>query len=418
MRSIHCVGHSIAVRFGVLAFAIGVPASALAAPSLDLSRTTILFGRIAFQVDHVQPFFIANVGDAPLNLSGLTLGGANPADFRLGGTCAVPSVLAPGDRCRVDVTANLQPPNLSGNRFANVTVQTDSALGPNLVGLNAQGAADATHGAYADPPWIDFGYQAVGTMAAPQVLSFISPEGGTLVLHFDSVALVDPAASDFTMTSNCVVGNTYQNGGGCSATIGFTPSVGGPRSAEIEFQGHPTGLAPGFVTFRFSVTGYGGAVAPVTVVEYYNQVLDHYFITWIADEQANLDAGKTPTKWDRTGYSFRAYVSAQAGTSPVCRYYLPPAFGDSHFFGRGTAECNATGAAHPGFILESSEIMDVFLPVAGNCPSGTTPIYRVFSNRADANHRYMTDRGVRDQMVAKGWLAEGDGPDLVVMCAP
>ena len=36
----------------------------------------------------------------------------------------------------------------------------------------------------------------------------------------------------------------------------------------------------------------------------------------------------------------------------------------------------------------------------------------------DANHRYMTDRTVRDQMVAKGWLAEGDGPDLVVMCAP
>jgi hypothetical protein len=28
----------------------------------------------------------------------------------------------------------------------------------------------------------------------------------------------------------------------------------------------------------------------------------------------------------------------------------------------------------------------------------------------------MTDRAVRDQMVARGWLAEGDGPDLVVMC--
>ena len=27
-------------------------------------------------------------------------------------------------------------------------------------------------------------------------------------------------------------------------------------------------------------------------------------------------------------------------------------------------------------------------------------------------------RALRDAMVAKGWLAEGDGPDLVVMCAP
>jgi hypothetical protein len=42
----------------------------------------------------------------------------------------------------------------------------------------------------------------------------------------------------------------------------------------------------------------------------------------------------------------------------------------------------------------------------------------VFSNRPDANHRYLTDKAVRDRMVAKEWLAEGDGPDLVVMCAP
>jgi hypothetical protein len=42
----------------------------------------------------------------------------------------------------------------------------------------------------------------------------------------------------------------------------------------------------------------------------------------------------------------------------------------------------------------------------------------VFDNRRDANHRSMTDRTLRDQMVASGWLAEGDGPDLMVMCAP
>jgi len=30
----------------------------------------------------------------------------------------------------------------------------------------------------------------------------------------------------------------------------------------------------------------------------------------------------------------------------------------------------------------------------------------------------MTDKAIRDQMVANGWLAEGDGPNLVVMCSP
>ena len=35
-----------------------------------------------------------------------------------------------------------------------------------------------------------------------------------------------------------------------------------------------------------------------------------------------------------------------------------------------------------------------------------------------AHHRYTTDKSVRDRMVAKGWVPEGDGANLVAMCAP
>ena len=62
--------------------------------------------------------------------------------------------------------------------------------------------------------------------------------------------------------------------------------------------------------------------------------------------------------------------------------------------------------------------MQMFLPALGVCPANTVQVYRVFSNRPDANHRYMTDPTVRDAMVGHGWVAEGDGPDLVVMCSP
>lgn len=160
------------------------------------------------------------------------------------------------------------------------------------------------------------------------------------------------------------------------------------------------------------------ALATSEVVEYYHAGLDHYFITGLASEVAALDAGTQIRGWTRTGRTFKAYAAAEAGSSPVCRYYLPPAFGDSHFYGRGTAECNATGQQHPGFVLESSAFMHMRLPDSGACAPGTIPVYRVFSNRADANHRYMTDRALRDQMVAAGWVAEGDGFDRVVMCAP
>lgn len=157
-------------------------------------------------------------------------------------------------------------------------------------------------------------------------------------------------------------------------------------------------------------------VTPVSVVEFYNASLDHYFITWLTDEIAKLDAGVVIKGWARTGETFEAYPLAVAGASSVCRFYIPPALGDSHFFGRGAAECAATGQKNPSFVLEDPAFMQLFLPDAGVCPSNTTPIYRVFSNRTDANHRYMTKKSIRDQMVAKGWIAEGDGPDLVVMC--
>ena len=153
-------------------------------------------------------------------------------------------------------------------------------------------------------------------------------------------------------------------------------------------------------------------------VEFYNASLDHYFLTHIANEIALLDAGVTIKGWVRTGQSFNVYTAGQAGSSPVCRFYIPPGKGDSHFYGRGTAECAATGAANPTFVNEDPQFFHVVLPAAGVCPAGTRSVYRVFSNRLDANHRYMVDRAVRDTMVGKGWLAEGDGPDLVVMCSP
>ncbi len=166
-----------------------------------------------------------------------------------------------------------------------------------------------------------------------------------------------------------------------------------------------------------TITGGVPVPTPVTVVEFYNAALDHYFITYVADEIAKLDNG-TFKGWARTGLSFNAWASTQSGTSAVCRIYIPPGKGDGHFFGRDTNECDGTMAKNPTFILESSTFLYLYPPTLGNCATGQVPVYRVFSNRADANHRYTTSRTVRDQMVAKGWLAEGDGADTVVMCAP
>jgi hypothetical protein len=60
--------------------------------------------------------------------------------------------------------------------------------------------------------------------------------------------------------------------------------------------------------------------------------------------------------------------------------------------------------------------MDLPDPVSGVCPSGGVPVYRLWNNRIDSNHRYTTRAAIRDQMVAKGYVAEGYGPDSVALC--
>lgn len=160
------------------------------------------------------------------------------------------------------------------------------------------------------------------------------------------------------------------------------------------------------------------AAQPVDVIEYYHAGFDHYFVTSLQADINALDSGQL-AGWARTGASFKAYATPTAGASPVCRYYIPPAQGNSHFYSASPAECAQVSALFPTFIEESPDVMYMRLPepATGACAAGGLPVYRVWSNRADSNHRYTTDAKVRDRMVAKGWVAEGYGPDAVIMCA-
>ena len=392
------------------------PFAAVAASQAHFSRASVAFGFVSQGFPSpTQPVFVTNTGDAALAISTLAIGGNQPGDFSVAptGTCGPPASLAPGERCRIDLVMR---PFSARNRAvsATLTVQTDGTPASSDIELNGTVDPVLTGAIFVPTPsYLDFPAQPTGTVAGP--LSLAITDAVSLTFTIEQFGLVGGDAADFSLSSDCHIGQALARNQTCTAMVTFAPQASGPRSTELVAQFGFSGVSS---AYHYSVTGVGGGAAvPVNVVEYYNAVLDHYFITWVAAEQANLDAGNTPTRWTRTGYSFRAYTAAQAGTSPVCRYYIPPPYGDSHFFGRGTAECDATGIAHPQFTLESSTFMHIFLPVGGACAPGTTPVYRVFSNRPDANHRYMTDRAVRDQMVARGWLAEGDGADLVVMCA-
>jgi len=259
------------------------------------------------------------------------------------------------------------------------------------------------------PKSLDLGRVAVGTQSVPQAFTVFND--GTSGL---AIATVGITAGDVRRNGgSCIPGTVVPPGGKCDVVLTATPASPGARDAVVSMA-----TSDGDYAVPVRLTGVAGGPSTIDAVEYYNAGLDHYFISWVGNEIAILDAGVRSHGWARTGEVIPTYPSGQAGASPLCRYYIPPDKGNSHFYGRGSVECERTGQANPSFVLEDPAFMSMVLPTAGVCPSGTRNVYRVFSDRADANHRYTTSLAIRDVMVARGWLAEGDGPDRVVMCAP
>lgn len=161
-----------------------------------------------------------------------------------------------------------------------------------------------------------------------------------------------------------------------------------------------------------------GAVK-MPAVEFHHAGFDHYFMTANPDEIAKLDAG-TIGGWMRTGAAFNVWVGDQPGTNPVCRFFST-AFDpkSSHFYTPFQGECVLVQRS--GTWQYEDRVFNMAVPdIAGNCPAGTLPVYRLYNQGMGAapNHRYTTSLDTRAAMIAIGWVPEGYGPNAVEMCSP
>jgi len=168
---------------------------------------------------------------------------------------------------------------------------------------------------------------------------------------------------------------------------------------------------------------------PVDVVEFYDAQLDHYFMTASPSDINILDSGVI-SGWARTGQTFQGFLtqaSGGLGVNPVCRFYIPPEHGNSHFFSVLASDCAAlvAAAADPthypdfsGYVEESTTAFFIAVPdAAGNCPIGKMPVFRLWNQRVDSNHRYTTDVRTVEDMQARNYVLEGSAPGHAVMCA-
>ena len=256
----------------------------------------------------------------------------------------------------------------------------------------------------------------------------ISPDGRQLYSlngASPSVTVVDTATMTIVKNIPLDVGNVGT--AGPQGGIAITPN-GKTIYVTNGALGTVSVIDTGTLAVTLTIGGFGradssgnfmGPAERSEAVEYYNATLDHYFVTALYTEIYALDNGAV-AGWSRTGQTFPVYGAQNRGGSPVCRYYIPPAYGDSHFYSASPAECAEVRAKFPTFVLEASDVFYIDLPdsITGSCPPGDAPVYRMWNKRADSNHRYTTSVAVRDSMLGKGYIPEGYGPDATSMCAP
>ncbi|MEO8133516.1 MAG: hypothetical protein ABI831_06045 [Betaproteobacteria bacterium] len=163
----------------------------------------------------------------------------------------------------------------------------------------------------------------------------------------------------------------------------------------------------------------------VTVFEFFNSALNHYFRTADPGEAGAIDNGAAGPGWSRTGDNFKAWAAFAYPNEgrQVCRFYGSVTPGpNSHFYTAAAAECMGlkaltarTANSIPRWNYEGLSFA-IALPGDGGCAAGQTPIYRAYNQRAaqnDSNHRYTTRFNEYQQLVAQNWAGEG-----IVMCAP
>ena len=173
----------------------------------------------------------------------------------------------------------------------------------------------------------------VKTFPFPTNLPSATTANKRVLIGSTSYAALGLVAPDYTMPDRFLPteGGTLNYGG--VDIIGFPALPTDGTNAWFRSGSIGANVATNFAGATGSVP-----TAPVTVIEFYNMALDHYFISPLAPDIDALDSGRL-AGWVRTGFTFKANPAAAAGVNPVCRFYIPPQKGDSHFFTASPAEC-------------------------------------------------------------------------------
>ena len=196
--------------------------------AVSLTPTSISFGNQTINsTSSSQTVTVKNSGTSTLNITGVSLTGANSSAFMLTNSCG--STLAMGASCTLQVQF---APTATGTMSAAVLLTDNASGSPQSVALSGTGASGSTTGSTTTVHYsvnnLYFYNRAVGSASAPSTITVTNT--GKANFTISNLTLTGAQASSFAATSNCA---NVAPEASCTLNVTFDPKLVGTNSATI-----------------------------------------------------------------------------------------------------------------------------------------------------------------------------------------
>ncbi|MDP9337916.1 MAG: choice-of-anchor D domain-containing protein [Acidobacteriota bacterium] len=173
---------------------------------------------------------VTNLGNAPLNISSIALGGSNPTDFSAPSGNCIGAAIAPSASCTATESFT---PSATGLRQATLTFTDNAAGSPHSINVTGTATAAPPAG-----PVLRFSPSPIVVPPTTQGLASV-PIGvtinnsGTAPMHITNISAGGNSPVDFVNSlGNCNTA-TIAPSASCTVTFVFAPVFSGPRSESI-----------------------------------------------------------------------------------------------------------------------------------------------------------------------------------------
>jgi len=165
---------------------------------------------------------LTNGGDANLNVSGVTITGANSADFSQINTCLSNSPIAPGGNCGFAVTFT---PAVVGVETAALQIADDGVGTPQTLTLTGTGTSGEVTLSQTS---LSFGNVSQGTTTAPSTSILTNTGNATLSITNAKISGVNATDFAFGGSNTCIAGAAVLPDASCTVAVDFAPNEPNP----------------------------------------------------------------------------------------------------------------------------------------------------------------------------------------------